>query len=66
MHYATGALERRLLHKAKGGTEVSEETGLLRRWGVLQDNLVLSTDRKIVGDRKEIRKLALTTVMYFS
>ena len=41
----------------KGGT-VSKETVVLRRWGVLQDNLVLSTELIMsIGHRKEIRKL---------
>ena len=31
---------------------------VLRRWGVLQDNLVLSTElTMLIGHRKEIRKL---------
>ena len=37
---------------------VSKETVKLRRWGVLQDNLVLSTELIMrIGHRKEIRKL---------
>ena len=38
--------------------QVSKETVVLRRWGVLQDNLVLSTELIMwIGHRKEIQKL---------
>ena len=43
--------------------QVSKETVVLRRWGVLQDNLVLSTELIMwIGHRKEIEKLTFSAL----